>query len=75
MPVIRKLWPKFALKDVLKTEVAKTPRFVISYMRPYMWKGDADRVYLPYDLKNGVNPRHQFKKNISLVQLSLLLVQ
>jgi hypothetical protein len=52
MPVIRKLWPKFALKDVLKTEVAKTPRFVISYMRPYMWKGDSERVYLPYDLKD-----------------------
>jgi hypothetical protein len=40
MPVIRKLWPKFALKDALKTEVAKSPRFVVSYTKPYMVKGD-----------------------------------
>jgi hypothetical protein len=51
MPVIRKLWPKFALKDALKTEVAKTPRFVISYMRPYMWKANSERVYLPFGQK------------------------
>jgi hypothetical protein len=51
MPVIRKLWPKFALKDALKTEVAKTPRFVISYMRPFMWRGDEPKRYIPFDLK------------------------
>jgi len=50
MPVIRKLWPKFALKDVFKTEVAKTPRFVVSYMRPYMFKGDDTKIYLPQGL-------------------------
>jgi hypothetical protein len=50
MPVIRKLWPKFALKDVFKTEVAKTPRFVVSYMRPYMYKGDSAKIYLPQGL-------------------------
>lgn len=51
MPVIRKLWPKFALKDALKTEVAKTPRFVVSYTKPYMFRAGAEgaeeRVYLP----------------------------
>jgi hypothetical protein len=52
MPVIRKLWPKFALKEVFKTEVAKTPRFVVSYMRPYMYKGDEARIYLPKGLVN-----------------------
>jgi len=52
MPVIRKLWPKFAIKEVFKTEVAKTPRFVVSYMRPYMYKGDTDRIYLPKGLIN-----------------------
>jgi hypothetical protein len=62
MPVIRKLWPKFALKDVLKTEVAKTPRFVISYMRPYMWKGDSERIYIPYGLKNGAAPSSAIQK-------------
>jgi len=50
MPVIRKLWPKFALKEAIETEVAKTPRFVISYTRPYMWKGDGERYYLPRGL-------------------------
>jgi hypothetical protein len=52
MPVIRKLWPKFALKEALKTEVAKTPRFVVSYMKPYMFKGDT-RVSLPRQLTTG----------------------
>jgi hypothetical protein len=52
MPVIRKLWPKFALKEAFETEVAKTPRFVVSYMRPYMSKGDGDRVYLPHGLRD-----------------------
>jgi hypothetical protein len=50
MPVIRKLWPKFALKDALKTEVAKTPRFVVSYMKPYMFKGTEEKIYLPKGL-------------------------
>jgi hypothetical protein len=49
MPVIRKLWPKFALKDALKTEVAKTPRFVVSFMKPYMFKGET-KVFLPRGL-------------------------
>lgn len=56
MPVIRKLWPKFALKDALKTEVAKTPRFVVTYTRPYMFKGDGltegvDKIYIPRDIR------------------------
>jgi hypothetical protein len=56
MPVIRKLWPRFALKEAVKEEVAKTPRFVISYTKPYMFRGKEDgteeRVYLPKGLKN-----------------------
>lgn len=49
MPVIRKLWPMFALKNAIKTEVAKTPRFVVSYTKPYMYKGDDidNRIYIP----------------------------
>jgi hypothetical protein len=46
MPVIRKLWPKFALKDAIETEVAKTPRFVVSYTKPYLFKGDGERIDL-----------------------------
>ena len=45
MPVIRKLWPKFALKDALKTEVAKTPRFVVTYTKPYMFRGEKESNY------------------------------
>ena len=57
MPVIRKLWPKFALKDALKTEVAKSPRFVVTYTRPYMFKGEGDqegvnKLYIPRDIRN-----------------------
>jgi hypothetical protein len=57
MPVIRKLWPKFALKDAIKTEVAKTPRFVVAYTKPYIYKGDGltvgtDKFYLPRGLKD-----------------------
>lgn len=55
MPVIRKLWPKFALKEAIANEVAKTPRFVITYTAPYMFRanenGEEERVYIPQDLK------------------------
>lgn len=54
MPVIRKLWPKFALKEALKTEVAKTPRFVVAYTKPYLFRGE-EKIYLPYreDITDG----------------------
>jgi hypothetical protein len=55
MPVIRKLWPKFALKDAIKKEPAKTPRFVVSYTKPYLEKAGHERVYLPKGLTHGVN--------------------
>ena len=52
MPVIRKLWPKFALKEAIDTEIATLPRFVVAYTKPYMYKGDdiANKVYLPRGL-------------------------
>jgi hypothetical protein len=67
MPVIRKLWPKFALKDALKTEVPKSPRFVVSYTRPYMQKGDGEKVYLPKGLvnENGTDLTDAGLKNIT----------
>lgn len=63
MPVIRKLWPKFALKEAITTEVAKSPRFVVAYTKPYMYKGDGltegvDKIYLPRGLRDkneGIN--------------------
>ena len=45
------------MKDALKTEVAKTPRFVVNiHKKPYMFKGDGltegvDKVYLPRDIR------------------------
>ena len=37
-PMIRKLWPSFALKHAVKTEVATSPSFVIPFMKPYFEK-------------------------------------
>ena len=50
MPVIRKLWPKYAIKEAFKTEVAKTPRFVVSYTKPYLFRGAEEKVFLPKGL-------------------------
>jgi hypothetical protein len=57
MPVIRKLWPKFALKDAIKTEVAKTPRFVVAYTKPYMENAEGERVYLAKGLAGDADTR------------------
>ena len=64
MPVIRKLWPKFALKEALPTEVAKTPRFVVTYTAPYMFKGDNERIDLPRGLKGDHNELHDAARKI-----------
>lgn len=34
-PMIRKLWPMFALKNAVKTKVAQVPALVIPYLKPY----------------------------------------
>jgi len=50
MPVIRKLWPKVAMKESMKNIVAKAPIFSISYMKPYLYKvtdGVEERIDLP----------------------------
>ena len=50
-PVIRKLWPSFAMKNAVATEVAKTPAFMINYTRPYYVtagaNGEEVRHYVP----------------------------
>jgi len=61
MPVIRKLWPKFALKDAIKTEVAKTPRFVVTYSAPYLFKGDPLNGGQRIDLPRGLNKADAFE--------------
>jgi hypothetical protein len=69
MPVIRKLWPKFALKEAIDTEVAKSPRFSIAYTKPYMYKGEdveENRVYLPRGLNQEGNEKALRKEVVGL---------
>lgn len=50
-PVIRKLWPSFAMKNAVATEVAKTPAFMINFTRPYYVtagaNGEEEKHYVP----------------------------
>jgi hypothetical protein len=50
MPVIRKLWPRFALKNAIKTQVADSPYLTVSYLKPYFEDKDGNRVELPKGL-------------------------
>ena len=56
-PVIRKLWPTFALKHAVKCEVAKSPSLLIAYTKPYFTTVGADgeevRHYVPSSYFNG----------------------
>lgn len=45
-PMIRKLWPTFALKNAVSTQIAKTPAFVIPYEKPYYEDAEGNRTYL-----------------------------
>ena len=61
IPVVRKLWPKTALKQALKNEVTKTPHFVVSHTKPYISSFDENgvmqKVYLPEGLnRSGDGP-------------------
>lgn len=46
-PVIRKLWPKVAIKEAIMTEVVAQPEFTVSFMRPYILGADGAKTYLP----------------------------
>lgn len=52
MPTVRRLWVQVALKNALPTEVAKTPKFVLSYMQPYMFDSEGNKYDIP-DTKVG----------------------
>lgn len=56
-PVIRKLWPNFAMKNAVKCEVAKSPALLIAYTKPYFTTVGADgeevRHYVPSAYFNG----------------------
>ncbi len=47
MPVVRKLWVKTAMKNVIPTEVAKKPAFTIAWLEPYMRDAAGKKSALP----------------------------
>ena len=55
-PVIRRLWPRFCLRQALDTKVATSPALTVSYQKPYILKADADgkpvKLYVPQALNN-----------------------
>jgi hypothetical protein len=55
-PVIRKLWPKFTLRQAVNTSVAQQPVVTLNWTRPYIEKADATgrpvRTYLPRGLRD-----------------------
>lgn len=46
VPAIRALWPRFALKNAVPTEVVKAPKFSLSYIIPYL-KVNGKKYMLP----------------------------
>ena len=61
-PVIRKLWPRLAMKNAIPTEPVKLPKFSISWQEPYMYDAEGKRYPLPMsvrNLDNGVADRDQ----------------
>lgn len=63
MPTVRKLWVKVALKNAIPTEAVKAPKFVISYMEPYMLNADGTKIPLPQALRGPNN--HAEKRRLS----------
>lgn len=55
-PVIRRLWPKFVLRQSLKSQIATSPALTISYQKPYILKADAAgkpvKLYVPQAFTN-----------------------
>lgn len=55
-PVIRRLWPRFVLKNAIKTQIATSPALTISYQKPYILKADAAgkpvKLYVPQAFTN-----------------------
>lgn len=71
-PIIRKLWAKCGLKNVIPTETVKSNAFSVSFNRPYIIDEKGDRQYLPEalrDPKNGIGE----KKRLTADDLTLPL--
>ena len=71
-PVIRKLWARCALKNVIPTETVKSNAFTVSFNRPYIIDENGDRHYLPEALKDPKNNLGE-KKRLSAEELTLPL--
>jgi hypothetical protein len=75
-PTIRKLWPKLAIKLAIPTEVVKLPAFGLTYMLPYIFKGDK-KVYLPEGIMDSgdgsdwVEGQPLYKEWISIADFSI----
>jgi len=52
MPTVRKMWTRVAMKNVVPTEAVKVPKFVISWMEPYLKDSDGTKHSLPAAFKN-----------------------
>jgi hypothetical protein len=69
MPTIRKLWPKIALRNAVPTEPVKAPKFVISYLEPYMLDADGTKHLLPASVRTRNN--NAKKKSLSTTPIAL----
>ena len=50
MPVIRKVWPRVSLKNVIPTTTVKVPNFTIGFFKPYVITADGVKKYLPEEI-------------------------
>jgi hypothetical protein len=72
MPTVRKMWPRIALRYAIPNEAAKTPKFLISYMSPYMVDSTGKRYELPKALRE--NPGSDLTKKAPLDKTPLVFV-
>lgn len=70
MPTMRKMWVKIALKNALPTEPVKTPKFVISFMEPYLKDASGNKIALPDALRNPAN-NYAEKRKLSTTPINI----
>lgn len=71
-PVIRKLWARTALKNVVPTETVKSNAFTVSFNKPYIIDEQGERHYLPEALRDPKNTIGD-KKRLTADELKLPL--
>lgn len=73
-PIIRKLWAKCALKNVIPTETVKSNAFSVSFNKPYIIDEKGERHYLPEALRDPKNGLGE-KKRLTAEALTLPLTE